>query len=96
MARDLQQTTRMLRDASRGTPFLANSPPEVRFDGFQAEGFELQGADAPVGVLESAHAAAFGAPLRKTAMLGTTDARFFGLYGGMPALVYGPPGSVPW
>ncbi len=79
-----------IRDASRANAFLANSPPEVRFTGFQAEGYELTGAAAPIGALEGAHAAAFGAPLEKFTMTGTTDARFFGLYGDMPALVYGP------
>ena len=30
------------------------------------------------------------APLEEVATTGTTDARFFGLYAGIPALVYGP------
>ena len=33
---------------------------------------------------------AYGAPLRELVATGTTDARFFGLYAGIPGLVYGP------
>jgi acetylornithine deacetylase len=32
----------------------------------------------------------FGKTLEKRAGTGTTDARFFGLYAGIPAMVYGP------
>ncbi len=79
-----------LRDAARADPLLANTPPEVRFQGFQAEGYVLKDAEAPLAVLEAAHREVFGAALERTVMLGTTDARFFGLYAAIPALVYGP------
>jgi acetylornithine deacetylase len=79
-----------IRDAARADPFLANSPPTVSFNGFQAEGYVLAGADAPMAALAEAHRSAFGGELEKTAMMGTTDARFFGLYADIPALVYGP------
>ncbi len=79
-----------VRDAARTNAFLANSPPTVTFEGFQAEGYVLEGAEAPRAVLAKCHRAVFGAELRGSAMLGTTDARFFGLYADIPALVYGP------
>ncbi len=79
-----------VRDAARADPFLANAPPEVRFQGFQAEGYVLSGAEEPMAVLGQAHREVFGTALEGTVMLGTTDARFFGLYAGIPALVYGP------
>jgi acetylornithine deacetylase len=41
-------------------------------------------------VLGAAHALVFGSQLEIVASTATTDARFFGLYGDMPALVYGP------
>jgi len=47
------------------------------------------GEDA-VALLGRAHRHVFGTPLEEIATTGTTDARFFGLYAGIPALVYGP------
>jgi acetylornithine deacetylase len=82
-----------LRDAARGVPFLANAPPDIVYNGFQAEGYVLEGADAPSARLGQAHEAVFGKPLKSAAATATTDARFFGLYAGIPALVYGPKSS---
>jgi len=41
-------------------------------------------------VLADAHKAVFGAVLEDKTSTGTADNRFFGLYAGIPALVYGP------
>jgi acetylornithine deacetylase len=79
-----------IRDAARANRFLANSPPEIVYHGFEAEGYVLRGAAEPVALLGAAHREAFGTPLEEIATTGTTDARFFGLYAGTPALVYGP------
>lgn len=76
--------------AARDIPFLRNNPPEVVYNGFEAEGYRLENAGAPVAVLADAHRAIFGSKLDEVASTATTDARFFGLYGKMPALVYGP------
>jgi acetylornithine deacetylase len=79
-----------IRDAARGNRFLGNNPPEIVYHGFEAEGYVLSGAEAPVAALGAAHHAAFGTPLEELATTATTDARFFGLYAATPALVYGP------
>lgn len=79
-----------IREAARAIPFLRNRPPEVSYHGFEAEGYLLENAEAPVGVLAEAHRSVFGSDLEEVASTATTDARFFGLYGKMPALVYGP------
>ncbi len=81
---------RTVREAARNDGFLANNPPEVVYHGFQAEPYILEGADAPRAVLEKTHRLAFGETLPTHAITATTDARFFGLYAGIPALVYGP------
>jgi acetylornithine deacetylase len=81
---------RTVREAARNDGFLANNPPEVVYHGFQAEPYILEGADAPRAVLEQTHRLAFGETLETRAITATTDARFFGLYAGIPALVYGP------
>ena len=41
-------------------------------------------------MLAKSHQASFGEPLVGRHITATTDARFFGLYAGIPALVYGP------
>ena len=91
---DLAEARREIEDCIRGAArddkFLANSPPEVVYNGFQAEGYVLTGAEAPEAVLDAAHRLAFGTPLQRVTSTGTTDARFFGLYADIPALVYGP------
>lgn len=79
-----------VREAARGQPFLANHPPEVRYHGFQAEGYLLHGAEQARAVLDASHRRVTGKALVDRAVTATTDARFFGLYANTPAMVYGP------
>ncbi len=79
-----------LRDAASANPFLANAPPEIVFDGFQAEGYVLPEGEAAEATLAASHRRVFANNIDRVASTGTTDARFFGLYGKIPALVYGP------
>ena len=85
-----QQIEQTSSAAAHSDPYLSNQPPEVHYHGFQAEGYVLENADEPIAVLEKTHRQVFGGELEKFAITGTTDARFFGLYAGIPALVYGP------
>ena len=50
----------------------------------------LSGAEEPVAALGACHRTVFGRELEEMATSFTTDARFFGLYADIPALVYGP------
>jgi len=79
-----------VRAAAQGDAFLAQNPPRIVYHGFQAEGYVLQEDTEAQRLLERCHAAAAGAALGQRAGTGTTDARFYGLYAGIPALVYGP------
>ncbi|MBL8675225.1 MAG: ArgE/DapE family deacylase [Rhodospirillales bacterium] len=79
-----------VREAARADPFLANAPPTVTWEGFQAEPFVLKNHEHVMSVLDGAHRAVFGTKLEDRTSTGTADNRFFGLYAGMPALVYGP------
>ena len=79
-----------LAAAAQQDAFLAKNPPRVVYHGFQAEGYVLQKDTEAQRVLERCHAAAAGAALGQRIGTGTTDARFYGLYAGIPALVYGP------
>ena len=91
---DIKQAQReiedCIRNASRGNSFLANSPPEVVFNGFLAEGYVLTNADAAESTLREAHKTVYGSELQEVSSTATTDARFFGLYADTPGLVYGP------
>jgi len=79
--------------AARVHPFLSNNPPEVVWNGFQAEGYVL-GAEAQPG-LDTLHAAlrdvkGADAPLPEHKMTALTDSRFYGLYYGIPSFCFGP------
>jgi acetylornithine deacetylase len=85
----------VLAEAAQSHPFLAKNAPEIVYHGFHAEGYALsedgsEDAGRAISALESAHRAVTGKTLDKLAITATTDARFFGLYAGIPALVYGP------
>ena len=75
--------------AARDHTFLANNPPEVTWNGFNAEGYVLQSGSEAEAVLAGAHQHVFGEPLSAVPMPAYLDARVFALYGGIPALNYG-------
>ena len=85
-----KQVTDLITTFSRQDSFLANSPPEVVFNGFFAEGYVLEkGSDAET-VLEHAHQTAFDRPLESFITAGYLDTRVYALYDRIPALCYGP------
>jgi acetylornithine deacetylase len=63
---------------------------QVRYDGFACEGYTLDPREPLVGALEDACAQATGARPTGFASTATTDARSFQLYGGTPAVCFGP------
>ena len=84
------EVERTIAEAAAQDAFLARNPPRVVYHGFQAEGYVLpQGSDAQ-HLLERCHAEVTGELLGQYASTATTDARFYGLYADIPALVYGP------
>jgi len=91
---DLAQARREIEEtvaqAAREDAFLAANPPELVYHGFQAEGWVLPQGSPAQQLLEQCHAQVTDEPLGQVASTATTDARFFGLYQGIPALVYGP------
>lgn len=79
-----------LRASSAKHSFLGNNPPEVEFNGFMAEGFELEAGSDAEKTLARAHAAATSRELEGFTSLAYLDARVFALYDDTPCLVYGP------
>lgn len=79
--------------AARDHPFLSNSPPDVIWNGFQAEGYVLgPEADPALRVMQDAYAAVFDtdAEIPERKMTALTDTRFYGLYYDIPAFCIGP------
>ena len=87
------EIARCVAEAARDHPFLSNNPPEVVWNGFQAEGYVL-GADAQPGLdtMQAALRDVQGpeAVLPEHKMTALTDTRFYGLYYGIPSFCFGP------
>ncbi|ORE93273.1 ArgE/DapE family deacylase [Aurantimonas sp. 22II-16-19i] len=75
---------------AHGDPYLSNHPPQVTFNGFHAEGYALEPGSDAEAVLERAHVAAVGEPLKSFTTPGYLDTRVYALYDRIPALCYGP------
>jgi acetylornithine deacetylase len=62
----------------------------VEYDGFACAGYTLEDDSPLVSALSSASEPAIGRQPARIASTATTDARFFGLYAGSPAVCFGP------
>lgn len=85
-----QEVEALLADAYRRHPMSNALQYRVIYEGFQAEGFELDMNLPVITTLSDCHQAVTGEQAAYTAFTGTTDARFFNLYGETPATCYGP------
>lgn len=77
-------------EAHRKHPQSNSIEYKVIYEGFQAEGFVLDLNQPMVTTLADCHKAMAGRDVAFNAFTGTTDARFFNLYGNIPATCYGP------
>ncbi len=80
-------------EAARSDTFLANNPPEITWNGFQADGYVLDPGSDAERVLAAAHQAVFGTAMEERSSTAVNDTRFYGLYHRIPALCYGPRGE---
>lgn len=84
----------LLAAAYEAHPAHAALSYKIVYEGFQADGCDVP-ADAPIVVaLSKCHKDVVGHELTPTAFTGTTDAKFFNLYGQTPAICYGPSGGA--
>lgn len=74
---------------ARSDNFLANMPPIIVFNGFQAEGYILEPGSEAEAVLGRAHKEATGKPLETFMTAAYLDARVYALYDKIPTLCYG-------
>ena len=86
----LREITDHISSFARGDRFLAQNPPRVTQNGFNAEGYYLEPGSEAETVLGRAHEAAFGVPLESFTTPAYLDARVYALYNRIPTLCYGP------
>ncbi len=89
--RELQDRVEaIVAEAAVDDPLIFAHPPEIVYGGFACDGYEIA-EDAPlVTTLGNAFTRQAGEPPALVATTGTTDARVFGLAGGIPAVCFGP------
>jgi len=75
---------------ARSDRYLAQNPPKLTQNGFNAEGYILDPGSEAEAVLGRAHQAAFDAPLETMMTPAYLDARVYALYNRIPTLCYGP------
>jgi acetylornithine deacetylase len=75
---------------ARTDPYFANSPPQVTFNGFHVEGYELEPGSDAEAVLARAHESATRRKLESFMTPAYLDTRVYALYDRVPALCYGP------
>ncbi len=79
--------------AARQDPFLAENPPEVIWNGFQADDYVLEPGSAFEDAVRAAHRRVHGGEIDERILPAVTDCRFYGRYYGIPSLCYGASGS---
>jgi acetylornithine deacetylase len=80
----------VLRAAYEAHPKKDSVRYDIIYEGFQAEGMLVDMNTPMVHALQGCHRDITGTDADALALTATTDARFFQLYGGIPATCYGP------
>ncbi|MGD9480189.1 ArgE/DapE family deacylase [Shinella sp. G-2] len=88
-----QEILDVVMTAAAADPFLAPNPPEVIWNGFQADDYVLEPGSAFEAAVRAAHQAATGEEAKDWLFTGVTDSRFYGRYYDIPSLCYGPSGQ---
>lgn len=86
----LREITDHIAAFARRDSFLAQNPPRITQNGFNAEGYYLEPGSDAEAVLTKSHEAAFGAPMESFTTPAYIDARVYALYAKIPTLCYGP------
>lgn len=76
--------------AAREDAFLRDRPPEVLWNGFQAEAHAITPGTPVEDALSAAHAAVFGTQPADRHATGVNDTRFYERDYGIPSICYGP------
>lgn len=79
-----------VQTALQSDPALSGVEARIEWQGFQAEGCDMDRAHPMMTLLSDIHREVTGAEIAHLASTATSDARFFQLYGDTPATCYGP------
>jgi acetylornithine deacetylase len=88
-----EELTGVVMAAARQDPFLADNPPQVIWNGFQADDYVLEPGSEFEGAVRDAHRRVHGNEPTESILPAVTDCRFYGRYYGIPSLSYGATGS---
>jgi acetylornithine deacetylase len=93
LAQFREELTGVVMAAARQDPFLADNPPQIIWNGFQADDYVLEPGSAFESAVRAAHARVHGEGAGEVILPAVTDCRFYGRYYGIPSLSYGATGT---
>jgi acetylornithine deacetylase len=79
--------------AARQDPFLAENPPQIVWNGFQADPYVLEPGSALEAAVRASHQRVVGTEADESIVPAVTDSRFYGRYYDIPSLCYGAAGA---
>jgi acetylornithine deacetylase len=88
-----RQIVQAVAEAAQRDPYLKASPPDIAWNGFQADGAVLESGSDAEAALRTAHKQIFGTDMEERLSTAVNDTRYYSLYYGIPALCYGPAGK---
>ena len=88
-----EELTGVVMAAARQDPFLAENPPEIVWNGFQADDYVLEPGSEFEERVRAAHRSVHGTEVKEVILPAVTDCRFYGRYYDIPSLSYGATGS---
>lgn len=88
-----EELSGVIKAAARQDPFLAENPPEIVWNGFQADDYVLEPGSDFEKAMARAHKAVHGAEPGEVILPAVTDCRFYGRYYDIPSLCYGATGG---
>ena len=88
-----EELTGVVMAAARQDPFLADNPPKIIWNGFQADPYVQEPGTDFENAMRAAHRRVHGTEPAEVISPAVTDARFYGRYYGIPSLCYGATGT---
>ena len=88
-----EELTGVVMAAARQDPFLAENPPQVIWNGFQADDYVLEPGSEFENAVRAAHRRHHPDEPAESILPAVTDCRFYGRYYGIPSLAYGATGN---
>jgi acetylornithine deacetylase len=93
VARAKEEVERVLAEAYGAHPGRDSLSYQIIYEGFQAEGCIVDENEPVLETLAGSYRDVVGKELESEAFTGTTDIKFFNVYGSIPATCHGPTGS---